>query len=130
MTMKLGGTRNKMIAGAAALALAAGAFVATAQPAAARPWHGGHHGFWPGAVAAGIVGGTIAAATSPFWGPDYYDYGPGYTYGPVYAPGYAYAPGPLVASGGDVRSCEAHYRSYNPATGTYLGYDGAYHHCP
>ena len=121
MTTKLVAANNKLIASAAALALAAGAVLVTAQPAAARPWHHWHGGFWPGAVAAGIVGGAIAAATSPFWGPDYY-YGPGYAYGP--GP-YAYAPGP----GGDVAYCEAHYRSYDPATGTYLGYDGAYHHC-
>ena len=114
------------MAGATALAFAAGAVLATAQPAAARPWHHWHGGFWPGAVAAGVVGGAIAAATSPFWGPDYYGYyGAPYPYGP--GP-YAYAPGPV--GGGGVAYCEAHYRSYNPATGTYLGYDGAYHQCP
>jgi len=131
MTGKLDGARSKIIAGAAALALAAGVVMATAQPAAARPWHHWHGGFWPGRVAAGIVGGAIAAATSPFWGPDYYgyDYGPGYAWAPGYAygPDYAYA-GP--APGGDVAYCEAHFRSYNPATGEYLGYDGAYHRCP
>jgi hypothetical protein len=119
MTAKLAGTRRKIVGGAAALALATSAMVAMAQPAAARPWHHWHHGFWPGAIAAGIVGGAIAAATAPAWGPDYYgyDYYPGYVSGP---PG----PGPGVAY------CEAHFRSYNPATGTYLGYDGVYHHCP
>lgn len=118
---------KKIMAGATALALAAGAVVVMAQPAAARPWHHWHHGFWPGAVAAGVVGGAIAAATSPFWGPDYY-YGPGpYAYGP--GP-YAYSGPPVAPGGGGVAYCEAHYRSYNPNTGTYLGYDGAYHRCP
>jgi hypothetical protein len=34
------------------------------------------------------------------------------------------------ASGADVASCAARFRSYEPATGTYLGYDGARHPCP
>ncbi len=110
------------------LALVACAAMAMATPAAARPWGWHHHGFgWGGALAAGVIGGALAAATSPFWGPDYYDYYyPGYAYGPGYAyePTYAYAPG------GGVAYCEAHFRSYNPATGTYLGYDGRYHPCP
>ena len=72
-----------------------------------------------------MVGGAIAAATSPFWAPDYYS--PGY----AYAPGYAYPAYRTYAyEPGGVAYCEAHYRSYNPATETYLGYDGEYHHCP
>lgn len=70
-------------------------------------------------------------------GPDYY-YGPDY-HGPsyyTYNPGYAYtysAPAPLyegrsVAS--DTAYCQSHFRSYNPATGMYLGFDGQYHPCP
>jgi hypothetical protein len=118
MTATLTGAKRKIIGGAAAIALAAGAVVATAQPAAARPWHHLHHGFWPGAVAAGVIGGAIAAATAPVWGPDYY----AYDYYPAY--------GPPVAPGGAVAYCEARFRSYNPATGTYLGYDGVYHPCP
>lgn len=121
MTTRFVAAKSKLIGGATALALAAGAVVVMAQPAAARPWHHWHHGFWPGAVAAGIVGGAIAAATSPAWGPDYgYDYGPG---------PYAYS-GPPGPGGGAVAYCEQRYRSYNPDTGTYLGYDGVYHHCP
>ena len=116
--------KAKLLAGAAALALTAGTVLATAGPASAAPW-GWHRGWgWGGAAAAGIIGGALAAATSPFWGPGYYyDYSPGY----AYAPGYTYD---YVAPGGDVGWCEAHYRSYNPATGMYLGYDGRYHPCP
>ena len=29
----------------------------------------------------------------------------------------------------NVASCEARYHSYDPATGTYLGYDGHRHYC-
>ena len=32
--------------------------------------------------------------------------------------------------GGGVAWCQAHFRSYNPATGTYLGNDGRHHPCP
>jgi len=130
-------TRTKLLRTGAALALAACTGLAMAAPAAARPWggwHGGwHHGWgWGGGLAAGLIGGAVAAATSPLWAPGYdygydYDY-PGYAYGPgyAYAPTYAYAGG----GGGGVGYCEAHFRSYNPSTGTYLGYDGQYHHCP
>lgn len=127
--------RSKLLGGAAAFALAAGTVLATAAPASAAPW-GWHHGGWgwgPGAIAGGIIGGAVAAATSPHWAPGYYGYGPGYAYGPAYA----YAPGPAydyvappAPGGGNVAWCEAHYRSYNPSTGMFLGYDGHYHPCP
>jgi len=125
--------RSKLLSGAAALALIAGTAVATASPASAAwgwhsGWHGGWHGGWgwPGAVAAGVIGGAVAAATSPLWAPNYYDYYPGYAYEPYYAA----PPAAVVAGGGNVTWCEAHYRSYNPATGMYLGYDGLHHPCP
>ncbi len=119
--------KSKLLASAAALALTACTIVATAGPASARGWH---HGFgFGGAIAAGVIGGALAAATSP-WGPGYYDYYPGYAYAP--GPVYDYYPGPVapVVGGGNVAWCEAHYRSYNPATGMYLGFDGAHHPCP
>ena len=78
-------------------------------------------GGWGGAVAAGVIGGAVAAATSPLWAPGYYDYDPGYAYGPAYA----VAPAPVIGGGGGVAYCESRFRSYNPATGMYLGYDGA-----
>ena len=81
-----------------------------------------------GAVAAGVIGGAVAAATSPLWAPGYYDYYPGYAYGPSY--GYAVAPAAVVGGGDSVAYCESQFRSYNPATGMYLGYDGQYHPCP
>jgi hypothetical protein len=125
--------KSKFLSGAAALALVACTVVATASPAAAawgghRGWHGGWHGGWggPGAIAAGVIGGALAAATSPLWAPGYYDYEPGYAYGPYYAA----PPAVVVQGGGNVGWCEAHYRSYNPATGMFLGYDGQYHPCP
>jgi hypothetical protein len=117
--------RSKLLGGAAAVALTACTVLATSAPASAAPW-GWHRGWygggwgWGGAVAAGVIGGAVAAATSPLWAPGYYDYDPGY----AYEPAYAVAPAPVIGGG------ESRYRSYNPATGTYLGYDGQYHPCP
>lgn len=74
-------------------------------------------GFGAGFLGGAIVGGALAARP--------YYYGP-YYYGPpvVYEPGYAPAPA------GDAAACARRYRSYDPATGTFLGYDGARHPCP
>ena len=90
----------------------------------------GGNGFIPGAVAGAIIGGAIAGA------PYGYGYGPGY-----YAPGYYddqqyYDQGPVVvapAPAGDddsVAWCMQTYRSYDPRSGTYVGYDGYRHPCP
>lgn len=125
--------RSKLLTGVAALGLTACTVLATAAPASAAPWgwhrgwgwHGGGWG-WTAAVAAGVVGGAVAAATSPLWAPGYYDYSPGY----VYAPGPYVAVAPGGPGGGGVAYCESRFRSYNPATGTYTGYDGLQHPCP
>jgi hypothetical protein len=105
-------------------------------------WRGGH-GFGWGGAAAGLAAGAIigggVAASQPWYGYDY-DYSPGYNsygydpgyYSYGYDPGYGYAPGGYVAPapGGDVAYCEQRFRSYDPASGTYLGYDGLRHPCP
>jgi hypothetical protein len=85
-----------------------------------------------------IIGGIIASQ------PRYYGYGPGYGYygyygGPpplFYGPGVFYPPGhygPIVGPGyrrGDWMSyCFSRYRSFDPASGTYMGYDGRRHPC-
>jgi hypothetical protein len=54
--------------------------------------------------------------------------GTGYGYAP---PGYNYGNDPNGnAAPRDVAWCEQRYRSFNRATGTYLGYDGRQHACP
>jgi hypothetical protein len=72
----------------------------------------------------GFRGPAFAFGFGPYY--DYgYDYG--YDYYPYDDDAYAYvAPGP---SGGDAY-CAQRYQSYDPSTGTYLGYDGLRHPCP
>jgi hypothetical protein len=134
--------RSKFLAGAAAFAVTAAAILATAGPASAQRWHRAV-GWGVAGAAAGVVGGVAAAATAPWWAPGYYGgysgyvYAPGYAYDDTYAyaPGYVYgtAPGyaPGYAYGGrDDTYCAQRYRSYDPASGTYLGFDGVRHSCP
>ena len=74
-------------------------------------WHGGGWGYYGGGFAAGaIVGGLLAT-------PYYYGApGPVYYYGPP--------PGDAVGY------CMQRFKSYDPRSGTYLGYDGYRHPCP
>lgn len=97
----------------------------------------GYRGGWgPGAgvgigLAAGaLIGGAIAAGSNPYY------YGPGYGYG-YGGPAYYPAPAPVVVAprygygGGDAEAyCMQRYRSYDPASGTYLNYDGNRYPCP
>ena len=148
--------RSKFLAGAAALAVIAGAVMASSTPAAAWRDRGPGPAAAAGAVAGAVLGG-VAAATSPWWWgggypygyyPQGYGYYPGtYGYAPNYNYGYAapawgfgqstngYAQPEWNGTSGyaaprDQAWCESRYRSYNPATGMFLGYDGRYHPCP
>jgi len=126
--------RKIIAAGAAALTAAA----LMAAPAQARwhggGWHGGwHHGGRAGAGIAGFAAGALiggALASRPYYG---YGYDPYYSGDYVYdtAPYGAYG-GPVygAAPGGDVAYCQQRFKSYDPASGTYLGYDGVRHPCP
>lgn len=82
-----------------------------------RRWHrrGYYRGY--GGLATGlIIGGAIARS---------YNYPYGYPYS------YPYAAAPYPYPGGDaVGYCLRRFRSYDPASGTYLGYDGYRHPCP
>jgi hypothetical protein len=86
-------------------------------------WHGGR--WWPAAAgfAAGAALGSYAYYGAPYYDDYYYgDYGPDY-----YETGVTVG----VPAGGDaVAYCESRFRSYDPASGTYLGYDGLRHPCP
>jgi hypothetical protein len=68
-------------------------------------------------IAGGLIVGSLVGA------------GLGYGYGddPGYSDdAYAYAPGPVTVDSG---YCIQRYRSYDPASGTYLGNDGMRHPC-
>lgn len=94
--------------------------------------YGYRRGWGPGAgvglgLAAGaLIGGAIAAGSAPYYGPGYY--GSGYYGGPAYYP----APPVAVAPGYDDAEayCIRRYRSYDPASGTYLNNDGNRYPCP
>jgi hypothetical protein len=86
---------------------------------------GGRGGGWGRGVGAGLLGGAIIGGllASPY----YYGPGPYYSYpGPYYpAPNYI-APQP----GDAVAYCMQRFKSYDPSSATYLGYDGFRHPCP
>jgi hypothetical protein len=89
-----------------------------------RPYrHSGNRGAWAagaaGLAAGALLGGAIASQ------PRSYDYGPGYTVVEPDTTGTVYA-SPQV----DEDYCIRRYRSYDPASGTFLGYDGLRHPCP
>lgn len=125
--------RIKFIATAAALAIAASSVFAVST-ASAQGWRnhgGGYHGGYRrggggGAIAgfaAGAILGGVLAAQPGYYGQGYY--GQGY-----YGPGYVEAPGYVEGGGDAVGYCMSRFKSYDPGSGTYLGYDGARHPCP
>lgn len=104
-------------------------------------------GFAAGA-AAGVAAGSAIALGDYGYGYGY-NYNDGYYDPNAYGDSYAYdngitydtglplvtfdQPAPVdqttVAVGGDASYCAQRYRSYDPASGTYLGYDGLRHPC-
>lgn len=84
-----------------------------------------------GGFGVGLAGGVALGGFGGYYGDDYYGddayYGGAYYGGDDYAPSaYAYQEGGVVGSD----YCSQRYRSYNPNTGTYTGYDGQPHPCP
>jgi len=87
---------------------------------------------WVGpGIAGALIGGAIIGATRPY---GYYDrsgygaYGAYDGYDAGYDQGYvAVSP---YAEGRDVAYCAQRFRSYDAASGTYLGFDGLRHSCP
>ncbi len=78
-------------------------------------WNGcGWGNCWGPAVGLGLLGGAIIGSQYP-----YYD--SGYQYG--------YAGYPQGGGGDYSTYCANRFRSYDPASGTYLGYDGMRHPC-
>ncbi len=86
------------------------------------------------AVATGaLIGGAIASQNQGYYYPDqnYLGY-PDQNYPDYSNPGYVYSDAAPTAynNGGSVAYCEQTYRSYDPASGSYLGYDGFRDACP
>ncbi|HWL31156.1 MAG TPA: BA14K family protein [Xanthobacteraceae bacterium] len=88
-------------------------------------WRGGDWRFRRfGGFGVGVATGALLGS-APYWG----------AWGPYAYDDYAYYDGGydgayVTASGGDVQYCMQRFRSYDPSSGTYLGYDGARHPCP
>jgi hypothetical protein len=84
-----------------------------------RGWRGGYRGGGFGGVGLGlaagaIIGGAIVGANRPYYGYSGYDSGAANPY----------------AGGNEVAYCQQRFRSYDPGSGTYLGFDGLRHPCP
>jgi hypothetical protein len=91
-----------------------------------------------GLAVGAIVGGAIAAQAAPQYGGEYYSEAPGYG-APAYgAPAYGvprsespvYGTGAYASSDDAQSYCKRRYRSYDPASGTYLNNDGNRYPCP
>jgi hypothetical protein len=77
-----------------------------------------------GGAAAGFAAGLLlgSAITAPYYYRGYPPY-------PYYSPAYPLY-GPYSPADPAVAYCMRRFRSYDPYTGTYLGYDGYRHPCP
>jgi len=75
--------------------------------------------FRGGGLAAGVIGGMVLGGIIASQRPYYYGYGAPY---PVY--------GAYPYGGSAVGYCASRFKSYDPYSGTYLGYDGFRHPCP
>jgi len=82
-----------------------------------------------------VKAGVYIGINPWWWGRPRYRYRrPGYGYfynGYYYARPYwrVPAPRPRAYGGRHVKWCLNHYRTYNPRTNLYIGYDGRYHPC-
>ena len=79
--------------------------------------YGYGYGYGAAALGLGLLGGAIIGSQYP-----YSDSGYGY--------GAEYSVDPQDEGGDSPTYCASRFRSYDPASGTYLGYDGLRHPCP
>ncbi|WP_244622684.1 BA14K family protein [Microvirga brassicacearum] len=110
---------------------------------------GGYRGAYRGGYGGAYRGGPRYGYARPYYGRPYYGYRRGYNYGGAAAAGAlglatgaiiggaiaqqqaapVYA-APAYGANSSVAYCAQRYRSYDPGSGTYLGYDGLRHPCP
>jgi hypothetical protein len=119
-------TNGKLKAIAAAALIGAAALTLPAPAEAGRGYYG--HGHGGGGWGAGLlgfgIGAIVGSALTPrevYVVPDYDDYEPAY-YGPA-----AYGPPPWSPEW--YNYCTSRYRSFNPRTGYFMGYDGRPYFC-
>lgn len=94
-------------------ALLSAGLLLTSAPANARWRHGGWGYGAAGFAAGALLGSALVARPYGYYG----------------RPAYAYEPGPGYPDDAEAY-CEQRFRSYDPASGTYAGYDGRRHPCP
>jgi hypothetical protein len=79
----------------------------------------------------GFAAGLAAGSALGYGYGGYYDpyYGDDYAYDGYYDDEYPAYSGYVASTGVDPGYCAQRYKSYDPASGTYLGYDGLRHPC-
>jgi len=87
---------------------------------------GGDRGLGIGGVGLGLaagaqIGGATIGATRPYGRYGYEDSDPGYDQDYISVP---------YVGGNEIAYCQQRFRSYDPASGTYLGFDGLRHPWP
>jgi len=83
----------------------------------------GGAGFAAGLAAGGLLGYGYGYPYDGYYGDDYaYDY----SADPAYV---ASDPAYVVSNGDNAAYCAQRFKSYDPASGTYLGFDGLRHPC-
>jgi hypothetical protein len=100
------------------------------RPGGIGGWYGGrwNGGYWRpgyGLAAGAIVGGALGGYYGGYGDDGYYR---GYGDDGYYGSGYGYS---NYEYGADATTyCSQRFKSYDPSSGTYLGYDGVRHPCP
>jgi hypothetical protein len=133
-------SKRTILSSLAALALAGGVVAQTSAPALA--WRHHHHHDNDAAIAIGAgalglaLGATLLAPRNVYYDDGYYDDDYDAPPPPRYRPRRIYLEGPYPppprvyeTRRGHVARCLARYRSYDPRTDTFMGYDGRPHYC-
>jgi len=130
--------RSWKLTGLAALVAAGTTLVTMGTASAITPSLAGPAGASQTGTAGNVVKAGVYIGINPWWGrypryryrrPGYGYYHGGYWYARPYWTVPAPAPVPRAYGRAHVRWCLNHYRSYNPRTNMFLGYDGRYHPC-